>query len=236
MNKKEEKAIGSEITTTNIIDRAIMSIAEGVTGIAASDRREWYKSLGHLLQRIRSGRFLSTLREEWQSYTDKGRVEDDYLISDQHAECLQELLDFLDQDSPDEIRFTVLKKIFLTAATEAISDRNSALPQQYMKICRSLSSGETLVLLGAYDEARSSPPADRPGSAATWIGEVAESSGLKHGELVELHERHLIEKNLLTPRLHSDRSGIALGPHSRLTNLGWEICMFIQTYDDQQDA
>ena len=37
------------------------------------------------------------------------------------------MLDFLDRDIPDEARFSLLKKVFLTAATEDVSTRDAAL-------------------------------------------------------------------------------------------------------------
>ena len=233
---EQEEPNGSGLSTSDIIDGTIVAIAEGITGIAASDRRQWYMSIGHLLQRIRSGRFLTTLREEWEAYREKGRVKDDYIVTDQHQESLQELFEFLDGETPDAVRFSVLKKIFLTAASESISDRESVLPQQYMRICRTLTSGETLVFLAAYELAKSGDWSTLEISAARWLKEVAQTSGLVHAELVELHERNLIEKNVLTPRRHSDSSGISPGSHYRITDLGWEICRFIEEYDQSQNA
>ena len=56
---------------------------------------------------------------------------------------------------------------------------------------------------------------------------VAARSGLQHAELVEMYEARLIEKNLLTPRIYPDQSGIQLSDHWRLTAFGWELCRFI---------
>ena len=144
------------------------------------------------------------------------------------------MLDFLDQDSPDEIRFTVLMKIFLTSATETVSDRNSVLPQQYMKVSRSLSSGEVLILFGAYETTRKNENIDLGMSASTWLAEIAKVSGLKYPELVETYETDLIEKNLLTPRTYNDRSGISVGKYFRLTSLAWDLCQFLEEYDKNQ--
>ena len=230
----EEEKKSLALPTSDIIDRTMRAIGQGITGIAASEKEEWFLSLGHLLQRIRSGRFLQTLKDEWNDYQEKGRVKDDYFLTDQHQECFQELLDFLDDDSPDDIRFTVLKKIFLTAATETISDRDSVLPQQYMKVSRSLSSGEILVLSGAYKIVKEGHPFDTGMTALTWLQEIAEISGLKHSELVEKYEKELIEKNFLIPRSYSDGSGVRLGEHFRLTSLAWALCEFLQEFDKQQ--
>ena len=63
--------------------------------------------------------------------------------------------------------------------------------------------------------------------AGAWLRTVAERSGLQHVELVEVHERCLIQKNLLTPRMYGDESGIMSNYHGRLTDFGWELCRFI---------
>jgi len=231
--KKEPKNTSiqkNEPDTSSVIDQTIMSVAEGITGIAASEKTEWLRSVGFLLQRIRSGRFLETFKNEWDAYREKGQVKDDYLFTDQHKECLQELLDFLDGDVPDQTRFTVLKQIFFTAASETISNRDSAIPQQYMKIARSLSSGEVLVLLAVSQLAEEKavlPPNNT--SANEWLKIVTEKSDLVDSELVELHERGLVEKNLIKPRTHSDKSGVSLGEYFRLTGLGVNLCEFIKT-------
>ena len=84
------------------------------------------------------------------SVPEEGSIKDDYQATEQHAECLQELLDFLDQESPDQFRFDALKKILLISATEEHSSRDSVLPQQYMKIVRELGSLELLVIITTY--------------------------------------------------------------------------------------
>ena len=62
------------------------------------------------------------------------------------VDIAQYILRFLDKDSPDEVRFKILKQIFLVAASEEISDRDSFLPLQFMKIARSLTDGEVILL------------------------------------------------------------------------------------------
>ena len=122
----------SNSSSPDMLSETIKGLAEGLTGIAASDKSVRYLSIGHLLQKFRSGRFLNELKAEWDKFREKGRIKGDYATTEQHYECLQEILDFLDTDSPDRIRFAALKEIFLTTATEMISDRESLLPQQYM--------------------------------------------------------------------------------------------------------
>ena len=220
--------------TGEVIKKTLTSLAEGITGIAASERKDLALSVGHIFQSLRKGQFLSLLGEEWDSYREKGRIKDDYIDTEQHRSCLQELLDFLDNDSPDEVRFEVMKKVFLVAATETASDRNSLLPYQFLCLCRKMSSGEVIVLNTTYRIAKSDKIPEVTG-ANQWLDAIAKESGLVHVSLVEIYEEELIKKHLLTRRLRSDRSGVAAKQHFRLTSLGLELCDFIASYDSASE-
>lgn len=217
-----------------VIKKTLTSLAEGVTGIAATDRKELALSVGHIFQSLRKGQFLSHLYEEWESYRAKGRIKDDYLETEQHMSCLQELLDFLDNDSPDTTRFEVMKKVFLVAASEIESDRNSLLPYQFLRLCRKMSSGEIIVLNTTYTIAKSGEIPEVTG-ANQWLDRIAKQSGLGHSSLVEIYEEELITKHLLSRRLYGDRSGVAAKPHFRLTSLGLELCDYIAGYDSASE-
>lgn len=161
---------------------------------------------------------MEALNAEWQRLREKGRISDDYSETEQCRACLQELLHCLDRDSPDKVRFDFIKRVFLAAAQEQekSSDRDSVLPQQYMRLARQLTSGEILVLSAVYTVSNS--PGESTGDAREWHKKVAKQSGLEHSDLVEIYEEALMEKFLLTGRLLSDRSGVRTG-HYRLTPL-----------------
>lgn len=212
--------------TSSFLARTLRNIGEGLTGIAASDKKDWSLSVGYILQRVRSGRFLETLKSEWDSYRDKGRIKDDYIATEQHQECLQEILDFLDNDSPDHIRFNAMKQVFLNTATEQLSDRDSVLPQQYMRICRSLNSTEVLILKANYTLANRGHNPDHC-SARQWLKDIAENSVLKHISLVESQESSLMQKCLIGERTHGDRSGVVKSKHFRMTDLGYALAEFM---------
>ncbi len=214
----------NEDSTSDVLARTFQALIEEITGLGASTRQDWSLSIGHILQRIRGGKFLGAVRHEWDAYREKGRIPDDYVESEQHQECLQELLDFLDDESPDSVRFDALKKILMVAATEERSSRNDVLPQQFMRIVRSLSAGESIVLLAAFNTPDTYP------DAARWLDGIARKSGLKHPDLVEFHEERLIEKHLLLPRARGDKSAIVLGGFGRLTTLAYDLCTFINAY------
>lgn len=220
-------------STENVITKTLTELAQGITGIATSSRSELILSVSHAFQKMRGGQFLSVFLEEWKKYKEKGKIKDDYEFSEQGKVCLQELLEFLDKDSPDEVRFKVLKQIFLVAASEQISDRNSFLPQQFMRIARSLTDGEVMLLSTIYEMNKAHEGEyDSHYGASRWIREVTEASGMKHIALVEIHEESLMNKRLLSPRLHGDRSGVQVRPYYRLTDLGYELCQFIENYEE----
>jgi len=216
--------------TSDIVKDTLTCLAEGITGIVASDRKELAFSVGHIFQSLRKGQFLSKFLSEWNAYRDKGRIPKDYHETEQHHTCLQEMLEFLDHDSPDEIRFEVMKKVFLVAATETVSDRNSLLPYQFLRLCRGMSSGEVIVLNSTYRIAKSEQFRDIH-AANQWLDVIAKKSGLSHKSLVEIYEEDLIKKHLISRRVHSDQSGVAVTPHFRLTSLGLELCDYISIYD-----
>ena len=225
--------------TSDILADTATSLLEGLTGIAASKREELALSVGHIFQGLRKGKFLTILSREWKAYKEKGEIKEDYQYTEQHQSCLQELLDFLDKDLPDEITFSFLKKIFLVTASEKASDRESILPQQYMKICRKLSSGEIILLLATYNIAKMGHDYfkqiidyQQSPSAHDWLNLMAKESSLQYPELVKLYETELINKGLITKRQLSDNSGVSIRPYFRLSQLGYEICNFIENYEN----
>jgi len=232
VKKKDLLPAKFKMQTDDVLRQTLANLAQGITGIVSSSRRELTLSVGQLFQKLVAGQFLSALLDEWAKYQEQGRIKDDYQFTEQHIACLQEMLAFLDVDTPDEMRFKVMKQIFLVAATESSTDRSSHLPLQYIRIGRTLSSGEILVLTATYQLVKDKPPVGNDKSAALWLQQIADRSGLKFHELVEIHEEDLIKKHLLSPRQLGDNSGVRYGPHNRLTALGVELCRFIETYNE----
>ena len=69
--------------------------------------------------------------------------------------------------------------------------------------------------------------------ATVWVNVIREKSGLTFSSLVEIHEQGLIDKRLLSPRIHHDRSGVAVKPYFRLTDLGFQLCSYIENYEEK---
>jgi hypothetical protein len=104
-----------------------------------------------------------------------------------------------------------------------------------MKICRQLSSGEIIVLSAVYKiykEKRYEPTRE----SVNWLNNIAIESRLEHAELVELHERELIRKNLISDRLIGDRTLVRNDSNRRLTPLAFNVIKFIKNYDKDNET
>lgn len=219
--------------TEEVLAETRRAVIEALTALGAGGKEEVFRSVGHILQRMRSVPLLDALRDEWIRLREEGRIDDEYVNSDQHLNCFQEILGFIDEETPDDTRFKALKAIFLNAATERFEDRDSLLPYHYMRVARKLDSGEVLILRAAYDIQKTDYEDDS--HARSWLERIAEESGLKFPALVEVHERNLIEKKLLSPRKHPDDSGVNLGEGYRLTDFGRELCQFMSSYEPDEE-
>lgn len=219
--------------TATVVSTTLESLIEGLTGIATLSKKEAIFSISKIFQNIRASHSLKSFADEWGEFKKKGKIKNDYEGTEQHRNLLHELLRFLDNDIPDERRFSVLKKICLTAATEQVTDRDSLLPDQYMRICKNLSSGAILVLLSTYNIAEKGQWKDiKHHSARNWIDAVTNESNLVYPELVETYEAELMNYLLLSKRTYGDGSGIYPSPHYRLTTLGFELCKYIYEYEN----
>jgi hypothetical protein len=88
-------------------------LVELMTGMAVSSKDELMLSVGHVLQGALKHEFLRTFLDEIGSYREKGRIKDEDLKTKQGQTCFMEMLNFLDEDNPDDIRFEFMKKLYL---------------------------------------------------------------------------------------------------------------------------
>jgi len=138
--------------------------------------------------------------------------------------CFTELLKFLEQDIPDPQRLELLKKIYIVAATEEKSTKESPLPVQYMQMARSLSAGELLVLFSAY-RIKDIAFADSQG---TFTVLLTNESQLIYGSLVFQYFERLFEKGLLK----KIQPGFGNQPINKLIDpFGLAFCEYIEYYD-----
>lgn len=101
----------------------VRSLVEFITGIVVSSKDDFKLSVGHALQGALKQQFLETLMDEIDSYREKGRIKDEDFQTKQGQACFMEMLNFLDEDNPDGIRFEFMKKLYLGIMSDEEQDR-----------------------------------------------------------------------------------------------------------------
>lgn len=214
-----------------------LKIAEAVTGILASDVKDWKLSAGKLVQATIKGKLFTQIGKEIEKYREEGKIKEDYFETDMNRASFKELLKFIDEETPDEIRFKAMKSIFLSSVSKDINEGDEELAYELMQICGKLSSGEILVLKASWDIVNnrispniSSGVSHGLGDTRMWLSFIAQQIGHGIPSLVEVYEDTLIELKLITSR-KSDGSIFGPTQYFRLTPLGYKLCEFITKYE-----
>ncbi len=219
----------------NFLQQPTVKIAEVLTGILASDIKDYKLSAGQIVQASIKGRCLTQLGKELEEYRNKGKIKEDYFESDKNRMSLYELLKFIDEDVPDEERFRAMKSIFLASISRDTKKEDEKMAYEIMQICKKLSSGEVVVLKAIYDIVQENKHNtyynNKVGHGVNaWLYVIAQQIGHSIPSLIELHEKKLIELKLISNRTFSDKSGFEETKYFRLTELGYKLCKFITKY------
>ena len=231
---KDKLAKQGDITISTLLHNIYDNWREGLTGLLSLERKDVALTLGHLVQRARNGNRLQSIMETWDKLVESGRIKEGYEDSDQNYSLLQELLNALDDDLLDENKFDLLRKIYFVSVTEIVKDRNDVLPYQFMRIARTLNSGEILLLFDNYNICKNRDEWKKGSTSqpvSSWIALVTEISALNLEGLILLHEQGLIDKYLLKERIERG-SHVGIDKETyRLTDLGFALCEYIEQYD-----
>ena len=142
---------------------------------------------------------------------------------------------FIDESAPEEDRFNAMKTLFLKSVFKDSSEEKQLLSYQFMKLCKGLESSDLLIIKAAYDIGKGRLAADlksteidpNVASAEGWLKIISKQIGHGIMSLVEVNEDKLVNLKLISPRIHSDRSGIRSTKNYRLTDLGLRVCEYI---------
>jgi hypothetical protein len=136
----------------------------------------------------------------------------------------------IDEESPDTDRLEALKAMFYAVNKAKTSDKERIVEYQLWQIAKSLKSGELMLLRSIHEY--HAPTS----SYHEWADHMAKVSGFEIQELLELHEKRLVEMLLVSPRFQG-KSEMVFGPlnginpkNNRLTRLGVRFCRNIETY------
>lgn len=210
-----------------------LDVATLAASVAAKPAEAIYSGI-RLIRAVVAQRFSEQLRTEWAKFIDDGRIKPDYGDTDQAHTLFADTLESLGDANFDQEQIDLLRKLFLAAASEAATDRESVLAREYLAIGRSLAAGEIRILSAYYSEVpdwRKSPQqATMDNNLALQV--LLKRSGLKHTALIARHETSLIEKGLV--RANTRGYAEVSQQHYRLTDFGYAFCEFLSCYDQMK--
>lgn len=218
-----------------VVQKSFVELLQAGTGLVVSSRQDLVKDFSHVLQQATKGKLLSGLGEAYDDLKSRGKIKGDYETTDQCRQELPYIFNALDDQTViDETRFEAVKNIFLNAAQEELSDRDSQLPLEMMRIASGLHRGEILVLEACYryNQAHmalvNKDLASRNikyNDAHTWLQLIAEASGLGIPDLIQTYEKSLQNKGLLSPRTAG--GNIVVDTNYHLSGTGLKLCAFM---------
>ena len=225
----------------NFLQKTTIELSEVITGFLASDVNDKKLAIGHIVQSIFKGDLLTQVGRELKVFRDKGLIKEDYFATHKQQSTLVEFLKFIDgEDTPDEERFKAMKSIFFYSVSKEATEKTEKDAYEMMQICKQLSSMEILILKAAYDifTGKAKPTMGaitNTGERRKWLNIIANELGYDFPEIVERHEKHLMELKLISERTGhiSPGNGGTIEPTRffRLTTLGYKLCEYITKYE-----
>lgn len=215
---------------------AVLDVLTLVAAIATKPKETAFSAI-RLIRSATAGRFSEQLREEWSNYVAAGKIKPDYADTDQARAIFADTLQSFEDANFDEEQLELLRKLFLAAASETVTDRHNALVREYIEVGRTLATGEIRVLaayhryLPEWERVRDEIPLHAyPVQRAHEV--ARRSSGLEYVGLIDRHEQSLIQKGLVRPQRvpHSGSANVD-SKLFRLTDFGLAFCEFVATYD-----
>jgi hypothetical protein len=174
------------------------------------------------------GQRLQQFAQEIKDLQAKGKLTKDFAKRKNGYQTWVELIQVIDEDTPDEDRLDALKAMFFTANKINATDGEQIVSYQLFQIAKRLNSNELLVLKSVY-ECFKKETQFRNNSFRDWAQAVTAQMGHSVWSLVELADKTLVDMQLLTSRQYPDLSAIHNG-NWRLTDLALKFCQNIERY------
>jgi len=138
---------GDPDSVTGVLSYIWNNLGAVTTGAAASDRKDFTLTAGRVLQSVRGGRFLSQLLKEFKHFKEKGQVDDGFTNTDEGADCLQALLNAIDDVDVDSQKFSAMKAVFMAAAAGYLGETDDGVSPSYLiRILKELDSNSIIYM------------------------------------------------------------------------------------------
>jgi hypothetical protein len=204
------------------------AVLKTVAGMAVTSPKDLIKLAAHAGDHLLKGEISQALTDTYVFYVNKGEIDPKYFDSTKFADLAPEF-GRVQNEAHGIDKLNMLRRIFVNLAR----DNGDGSHRKYLlDVALDMSEPEIKVLIADMELAKQTSISGLR-SSAKWLDEIASTSGLKHTNLVEIAEKSLIERGLLTPRHHSDGSGTYFETgKGRLTTMGWELCELTVLEDD----
>ena len=210
------------------LEQPRLKIAEAITGALSAGTSGLVTAGGRLIQGAIKGNLYIQFGREINKLIEDGKIKEDYPNKKYGFQSLADFLNFIDSEAPDEDRFKAAKAMFFALNSIDVEDSGEEmLRYQLFKITLELTSSQLLMLKISYDKAIRREA--NGSTAASWVITMGEDLGHKIDSLVIIDENILMEKHLISPRRHPDKSGITQ-ENCRLTKLGMSLCKNLSKY------
>lgn len=182
-----------------------------------------------------------TLKDRlWRAVKDKiqqGEARDGYSESEQVQSCFVKVVEIIEEQAPEEVKFKTIQALFLTIMCEDCSFLEDRLPKSLLDIAEKLSENALIILFINYklwkQRDKNSKRIDR---LYTWADLIAnESIAFKDlRDIILHHEKELVEYRLLfAPDVRPAINGILVSAETlRLTPLGVKFCEYVNSSAD----
>lgn len=205
-----------------------------IAGFLTSDIPQHVLATGRILGAARKHQLLRQLGDEINRLKERGQLRDDCLAEPRVQSSLLDLLQIIDIETPDDIKFKSVKAVFLYSLKNGIDEREKILTYELQKLCSTLSSGEIVVLKAAFELQRGINLRPYQGGMnlgtqiiEEWRRFVAFQIGHNDTSLVNLYEEKLIEKKLIEGGRYGTDGERFVSQYFRLTTLAQRLCEFI---------
>jgi hypothetical protein len=209
-----------------------------LVGKVLTDPKETAFGVLRLIRAATAHRFEEQVRTEWTKFVQDGKIKADYAQTDQARTIFSDTIESLGEANYDAEQLDLLRRLFLAAASEAETDRNSLVVREYIAVGRSLSAGEIRVLSAYYHylpEWTANPTSASSSvhlfNVHNLIDVLQERTGLKHRTLLARLDKSLGQKDLARAADQMNGSHAVDQKLFRLTDFGFAFCEFLQSYE-----
>lgn len=224
--------LGSPQEICKFLQQPTIVLAEFLTGLLSSDIATYKLSAGRLVQAAVRAKLLTQFGREIKKYRDAGKIKEDYFATNKTQATLLELLQFIDDNPPDEEVLKALKSIFLNMVSTNANNKNEQIGYQLFQLCKKLTSMDVLILKSCYEiYQENNIHYHEITNHGSWVEEVSKRVGYGLPDLIDASDDKLVELHLLSGRRYADKSGIVKGREFRLKPLGLKLCEYITGWD-----